>query len=212
MKTKTITLYEYDELSDAAKARAREWLRELTGGDGDLDYTLEDAARVCALLGVELGTHAVPLHGGGTRHDPNIWYSGFWSQGDGACFEGLYRYAKGSVQAIREYAPQDTELHRIARELLSVQAKYRYQVVARLARRDHHYAHEHTIGFEIETEAGEAIQETDEQTIVEALRSLMRWIYKQLQEEYEYQTSDEQIEESIKANGYSFTEDGKRED
>lgn len=38
----------------------------------------------------------------------------------------------------------------------------------------------------------------------------MRWIYRALEAEYEYQDSDGQVDETIKANEYEFEEDGSR--
>ncbi len=38
----------------------------------------------------------------------------------------------------------------------------------------------------------------------------MNWIYRQLEKEYEYQNSDECVDENILCNSYTFTEDGKR--
>jgi len=49
-----------------------------------------------------------------------------------------------------------------------------------------------------------------EDDIKKALRDFADWIYRQLEREYEYQTSDEQADEAIRANGYTFTEYGKR--
>lgn len=49
-------------------------------------------------------------------------------------------------------------------------------------------------------------QRADE--VTKALRDFNRWIFRRLQDEYEYLTSDEQVEESIRANEYEFTEDG----
>jgi hypothetical protein len=37
----------------------------------------------------------------------------------------------------------------------------------------------------------------------------MRWIYRQLEREYEWLMSDEQVDESIRINEYEFTEEGK---
>lgn len=45
---------------------------------------------------------------------------------------------------------------------------------------------------------------------MEALRDLARWLYRQLEREYDYLTSDEAVDEAIVANEYSFTVDGKR--
>ena len=43
-----------------------------------------------------------------------------------------------------------------------------------------------------------------------ALRDLARWLYRQLEREYEYQTSDAVVDEAIIANGYTFTNSGRR--
>ena len=113
------TVYRFDELSDAAREKARAWYRE-----GGLDYdwydtVYEDFQRIAEILGLNLKTRTVRLMGGGTRQDPCIWFRGFSSQGDGACFESWYSYPKDAPRLIREHAPQDTELHRIADALQS---------------------------------------------------------------------------------------------
>jgi len=46
--------------------------------------------------------------------------------------------------------------------------------------------------------------------VVEAIRDLARWLYRQLQAEYDHLTSDEAIEEGIIVNEYTFTEGGRR--
>src|SRR6476619_4611231 len=96
------TLYKFDELSDAAKERAREWFREGALDYDWWDFIYEDAARMANILGIDLNQKPVKLMGGGTRYDPFIWLSGFYSQSDGACFEGRYSYAKGAAKAIRK--------------------------------------------------------------------------------------------------------------
>jgi hypothetical protein len=49
-----------------------------------------------------------------------------------------------------------------------------------------------------------------EDAIITALRDLARWLYRQLEREYEYQTSDAVVDEAILANDYTFTETGRR--
>ncbi len=49
-----------------------------------------------------------------------------------------------------------------------------------------------------------------EDIVTEALRDLARWLYRQLEREYEYLTSDEAVDEAIAANEYTFTEAGRR--
>ena len=49
-----------------------------------------------------------------------------------------------------------------------------------------------------------------EEAVTEALRDLARWLYRQLEREYQYQTSDAMIDEAIIANGFTFTNSGRR--
>ncbi|MDE0377784.1 MAG: antitoxin of toxin-antitoxin stability system, partial [Rhodospirillales bacterium] len=49
-----------------------------------------------------------------------------------------------------------------------------------------------------------------EDTVIEALRDLARWLYRQLQSEYEHQTSDEAVDEIVQANAWTFTAEGNR--
>ena len=48
-----------------------------------------------------------------------------------------------------------------------------------------------------------------EETIIEALRDLARWLYRRLESEFEYLTSEQAVDEAITANGYTFVENGK---
>ena len=49
-----------------------------------------------------------------------------------------------------------------------------------------------------------------EDTVIEALRDLARWFYRQLEREYDYLTSDDAVDESIAVNQYTFTAQGHR--
>jgi len=49
-----------------------------------------------------------------------------------------------------------------------------------------------------------------EEIVIDALRDLARWLYRQLEREYDYLSSDEVVDETIIANGYTFTEAGQR--
>jgi len=80
------TVYQFSELSEAAKEKARSWYRELGPHDDWWDAVYEDFERVCEILGIRLKTMPVRLMGGGTRAKPCIWFSGFCSQGDGASY------------------------------------------------------------------------------------------------------------------------------
>lgn len=204
-------VFQIGELSDAAKEKARGWYRE-AGFDYDwYDFVYDDFERVCDILGINLDTIAVRLFGGGTRRKPCIWFSGFWSQGDGACFEGAYSYAKGASGEIRSYAPKDTELHRIADALRSIQRRNFYQLSARISHRGRYY-HEYSMDIAVERDSPvfQDMTADAEEDVREALRDLARWLYGRLDDEYEHLTSDEAVDEVIRLNEYSFTAAGVR--
>ncbi|EKU72584.1 hypothetical protein [Sphingobium yanoikuyae] len=207
----TTTVYRLQELSATAKDAARSWYRQDAPCDEWHEFVFDDFARICELIGVELGSHAVRLYGGGTRQAPRIWFSGFSSQGDGACFEGRYRFARASVKAIRAHAPRDGELHRIADTLAAIQRLNFYQLEAGITHRGRYY-HEYSMTIDVERSGPVESAMTDgaEEVVVEALRDLARWLYRQLEAEYAYQTADEQVDAAIIANDYSFTDDGVR--
>lgn len=202
-RTKTITLYEFDELSDKAKERARDWYRGCRDSN-DFEHVIADAVRVLELLGVSLSTHEVRLMGGSTRRDPNIWWQVGYMQSDGAAFEGTYSYAKGVDDKIREYAPQDAELHRIADSLMEIQQRYRYKLVASIRARD--------MWPQIDIDEPGDMTGDDFKAFSELIKDLNRWIYTQLRAEDEYQSADEQVDENIRANEYTFDAAGNREE
>jgi len=198
--TKHYTLYKFDELSDAAKEKAREWYR-----DGQLDYdwwdsVYETAKAAGAMLGIEID---------------NINFSGFWSQGDGARFNGSYRFKKGWRKAIlAEFGDGDTqrELLDIGQQLHEAQARQFYKLVAVVT---YYGRYEHSgctsIGVSHDEDPYRDIGGCED-AVIQALREFMDWIYNMLEDEYDWLCSDEAVDESIIANEYTFLENGKRED
>lgn len=215
MKTASISLYQFNELGEAAKEAARQWYREHAFDSNWYDTTYEDAAQVADILGIDLRTRKVQFHNGETRYDGiSIYFSGFSSQGDGACFEGSYRYVKGAAKEIRSYASQDKELHRIADELQAIQRKHFYRIKATVKHTGHYY-HEFctNVDVQMETDDGRYDGYPDievQRQVTQLLRDFMRWIYRSLEREYDYQASDESVDENIAGNDYVFTEDGSR--
>lgn len=203
MRIETVTreLFTYDELDDNAKEAARNWWRE-----GGLNYewwdsTIDDFRTIAGLMGI-------------TIDHKEIFFSGFWSQGNGASFYGEYAYRQGAAKSVREHAPQDEELHRIADTLQAIQRRYFYQLSATVRRAygAGNYCHENTVEVTVSDRHGEldGIEAADTiDAVTEALRDLMRWLYRTLEKEYEFLNSDEQVAETIEANEYEFTENGE---
>lgn len=206
MRIMTTEVYKFDELSERAKEKARDWYRQ-----GALDYNwwefvYEDAANIADILGIELQNKPVRLMNGKTRYDPCIWFRVSCSQGDGACWEGTYSYAKDSVEKIKEYAPKDEELHRIAQGLYEVQKRYFYKLTASCGHRGHYY-HSHCMTVDVDFGDFNYNSDTDEE-LTQLLRDFADWIYRRLEEEHYYLLSDEAVDESIVSNEYEFDEFG----
>lgn len=205
------TVYQFEELSEGAKENARAWYRE-GGFDYDwYEFVFEDFGRICECLGVRLKTSLVRLMGGGTRDEPRIHFTGFWSQGDGACFQAHYSYRKGAPRAIRDHAPNDIALHAIADRLQAGQRRSFYQLRADVSHRGNYY-HEYCMEISVEKKSPpyQDMTADAEETVIEALRDLARWLYRQLENEYNALTSDEMVDETIVANAYTFTASGRR--
>lgn len=185
------------------------------------DSTYDDFARICAMLGIELATYPVKLMNGKTRNDPDVSFSGFWSQGDGASWAGEYRpqglgyagleklslYDTAPIK-IREHVPHDEELHRIADELCLLCRIYG-PVYASVRRRSSNYSHSNTMYVDYWEYYDEEIDPSDvasditdhiEETLNQLFKDLADWLYNQLETEYEHLTSDEAVVESLEAN------------
>lgn len=190
---------------------------------------------------------------------PDIRFSGFWSQGDGASFtaqvdaalllqflaepvagEDCIKPAAGTFW--RTPSGEDWRaylVHKCGGVAFNpkfaklVPLAHRGWLTATVERGSHHYAHERTCRFEANFEdRGEPARKADGspdwgtwiseqprtyalfeefQATGEQLRlDLCRAIYKSLEEEYEYQTSVEAMEESLDGQEAWFYESGKR--
>lgn len=182
----------FSELSDSAKRKAIDKL-----SDGWLDYewwdsVYDDAKRAGKILGLEVD---------------EIFFSGFWSQGDGASFTGSYRYKQRSALGIAAYAPQDAELQRIARALQELQRRHFYRLRATVRAGRGHYVN---VDAEDSENPYRNIRDA-EGDLRELMADFAAWIYKNLEDEYEYLTSDEVMIDSIDANDYTFDEEGNLE-
>ena len=191
MQSMTVETYKYDELSEEAKEKALETMQDINTDYEWWDSAIEDAKEIGRIMGIEIS---------------NIYFSGFSSQGDGAFFKGEYAYRKNSVKELIEYAPADEELHRIVKELRIVQGRDFYQLSANAKQTGYYYDAEIAVSREDYKE----MSKNAEESLKELLTDFMHWIYRTLEKEYEYLTSKEAIEETIRANEYKFTEDGSR--
>lgn len=141
------------------------------------DCTFEDAKAIGALMGFDID---------------NIYFSGFSSQGDGACFTGRLHYRKGAAAAVKAYAPLDLELHRIAAAWQEAHKAHGWKVTGTV-KHSGHYSHENCTSFDFEDPRrpwGDIRDGFDESTFIGPARDFMRWIYRQLEANYDYQKAD----------------------
>lgn len=178
MRTIQTIVYKFNELSESAQQSAHEsWLT--SDIPVDLDFTIDQFTELLETIGFS---------------NIKIYYSGFWSQGDGASFTGQYTYKKGFLKAVKSEW-QDTQLHAILDQLQAVQKDDNYSLVSDIY---HHgyYVHENTM------------YDNEDSLLIYVWRDLAKWMYRHLEKEYEYLTSFEAFRETAEANEWEFTEEG----
>ena len=179
------TIYQFDELSDAAKEKAREWFRDALADDWGAESVIDYAKHDGALIGFGVD---------------RVCWRGFWSQGDGACWAGSVTYYRGRPSDVARECPQDAEIQRIARAWQDLQRRNNNQVRGRVSA---DYRHMRT---SVSAYWADGSDEDDANQIVSEFAD---WIYRSLEKEYDYQMSDERVDETIRANKYEFGENGE---
>lgn len=197
--TETKEIFKFDELSESQKESA---IQKFYAEDWpELDHVKEDLKSVAAILGLEFETDR-------NGHD-SVYWSGFWSQGDGASFAGKWSYSKGMTRAIRQYAPQDETLHSIADRIAGISRRFFYNISARV-NQGGRCCHEMTMGLDLDLpdSTSQINFSNAESDLLECFRDLARWFYRALESEYDYQTSPEAFGELCEANDYEFDKEG----
>lgn len=187
--------YQLHELSSGAQEKAIDNFRNHEGylDYGWWDFVYEDAKIIASLFGLEID---------------KIYFSGFYSQGDGACFEGNYYYKVGGLKAVEEYAPTDMELYGIVKGLQDIQRRYFYGLTANTKHRGYYY-HSGCMNVRVYQNDGMDYANIDvEREITDLLRQFADWIYKQLEDAHDYLMSDEGVRATIELNEYEFDEEG----
>jgi hypothetical protein len=193
--------WSFSQLSDKAKAHARDLARDWNVQDEWFQDTFEDAVQIGAALGI-----FIDVKKPGASIDIN--FSGFWSQGDGASFAGVYDCKKDAVEKIVATAPTDEVLLALAKELTELQVKFKLKygyvlngVITHGSRASG------CVAFDpYPTEEGQNFPEEEAIALRQLIRRFANWIYRQLEAEYTYFTSDEAIEDALEC--FLFDADG----
>lgn len=188
MRTKTIDLYQFDELSYEAQQKALQ-----DHYDINVDYEWWDSCYECA------GEAAKMLGIAGFR------IRGFdIDRGSFVQYEGSYRYVTGAAAAIAKEWPTDTELRRIAAALQDAQRRCFYSASAVVSP-----AYRTSLSVDVEGTDND-LDDSVVEDIEQALKDFADWVLTMLRDGYEYLASEEAIRESLISNEYEFTEDGGR--
>lgn len=207
----TITAYKFQELSTKAKQRAMEKLQP--DGDWWYEHIFEEAK-------TDGEQHGFSIH--------NIYFSGFWSQGDGASWTGYV----DMVRWLERNKQNDARAH----VLIALMEEDWVERKVEITRNSYSYSHSNTMRMEYWGRVGpthydqentlergifagisvanllESIPEGAFQDLADeaeqAARSYADEIYKKLNAEWDWLCSEEVIAELCDCNEYLFDEAG----
>ena len=189
-KTIEVDVFKFTELDGKAKDRAQQWLSEVATDHDWWEFVYDAWKEKLEEQGYD---------------DPNIQFSGFWSQGDGASFSATVDVAKWIW--FNKASEQYPNVLRVANEVgIGVDI-----------RTDSRAVHEYSMTissdlWSVDDEAASAEWEKFDldKVILEDARQLARQIYKDLKKEYYSITSDEALADLAEGNNWFFTSSGSR--
>lgn len=201
----------FADLSEKAKEKARDHVRQYWQDDGWSDYVIADA-NVCAeLLGIQIGVRMRRTMNNKGYAQPLIdWDVG--RRDSGVRFEGAYR-KPDNMMGILGHAPEDKVLCRIAERLVALQTST-FLVYNDWLSADISTGLKIEV-FTVDTEAscgpdGHPARteptEVEVRELTSCLHDFADWVQVQLEAEYQYQYTDECID--LQLEDRSFDEDG----
>lgn len=170
--------------------------------------------------GIELDSKTSRTVGGHTISSPAIYFSGFWSQGDGACFEGGL------------YMDKFIEAHDLAKDYKAVAffVASGDSITCSISHNGRYY-HSNSVDYNfdcyIETEEHDPVRTAINEAMYEQFESewggfqtsvkdicqgYMNEIYSDLEKEYDYLTSDEAVWDAIEANEWDEEDEDELEE
>jgi len=132
-------------------------------------------------------------------YDIDVCYDMNYIQGRGASFTAEWSYNKGCLKKIKEYAPNNTELHNIAENLKYLARRLKWDVYGKVYRVNYRYCHSNTISIDLWSNTLEVIDD-DFDLFSNMVQDLCIWFEKQLDAEIDYLISIEAIADRIVIN------------
>lgn len=209
MKTIQLNLYGLEELDEKARQKALQEFQDLNIDYDWWDFAYNDFISICSYIGITVDKNS-------------IHFEGFYSQGDGCSFDSDVDLSKlwagMGTSNWQEYAPNvdfPFTLTTTDSRVMNLINRNKVDMNARIIARQRCYGVVVDLGV---YPVSESVKNHDmiygeldglEKWFDGIAQILNRYLYKSLQQEYEYQTSNEAIAETIEANDYLFTADGK---
>jgi len=176
------------DLDGVAYDRALAWLAEVAVEYEWWDFIYDDIKNAGDLMGIDVEEIFFTLNPVGVG------------------LGGTYYYKKGGVKAVTLEFPRDHTLLRIAHDLQDIQKRNFYQLMTSFRSSSRGTS---TEVWEVERDDEYAAPTADAEDAVEdALQEFVGWAGTQLDEGYDYLTSEEMLLENADANRYEFDEDG----
>ena len=187
MRTETITkTYKlFTELNDEQKQKAIEENRDFNLEHEWWQPCYDCFTSIASIMGIDI---------------ENIFFSGFYSQGDGACFIGDFSYKKGFLQKIKDYVPHDLELIEIAKKLQLAHRKSFYRASGAIMHNSR-YMYAESINLQLDDEYN---LENSYDDFYHVFVDLGNYIYEKLEAEHNYLQSDECISQDLINNEVEF--------
>ncbi len=207
MKTIKIKLFEFSELDDEAKEKALSALYDVNVFDDWYEFIYDDFISIVQAIGIAVDKK-------------QLCFTGFYSQGDGSAFKAAVHIAdliNGITNQLwKEYAPLlelSLSAPDVDKRVLNLIQNTALDCSGEINQpsRGYYIKSYLTTYFPNNHDYTNIINELDklETWLEETAETLNRFLYKNLREEYEYQTTEKAIIETIEANEYNFTVDGK---
>lgn len=183
MREVTIKVFQFDELPKKAQEKVLEKFRHINTGHEWYEPVYEGFEEIASEYGIEV---------------EDMSFSGFYSQGDGASFTG-------EISDFKKFA-EKTGLKRLVR--LSDSIEYNLNMLVK--RVTYQYCHNKTVTASVYSGGYfPHVENLIEEKLEKVKDELCEKLYRILEEEYCYLTSDEVVADTIRANGYEFTEGGE---
>jgi hypothetical protein len=197
MRVVETKIYTFEELSPAAKAVAIEEHRDINTHDGWWEPIFEGITEEAEAKGFHVG---------------NIYFSGFWSQGDGAMFE----YTTLGDTLLNNFVDQ-LDLSPMRKSWLRTQTFAQSEGTHR-----GHYYHENCCSHNIDFESNfgynfayvnfynwiNSFADQYEEFVIAEYKTLCRELYSRLSKYNDELTSDEEVADTIIMNEWEFDVDG----